>query len=60
MYEIRIYRVAGKNKVRTLKIKKSGNWFGLFGWVRLWFRLRREETKRLDRARAYAQSLGRY
>lgn len=48
MYEIRVYRVTGKNKVRTLKIKKSGDWFGLFIWCRLWFKLRKMKPDRIS------------
>ena len=49
MYEIRVYRWDGKtaiNKVRTARIKKSGNWFGFFAWCRLWFTLRKAERDR--------------
>ena len=47
MYDIRVYRMVGSNKIRTAKIKKSGNWFGLFAWLRLWFTLRKAEKARL-------------
>jgi hypothetical protein len=39
------YRSGGKtigaNKTRITTIKKSGKWFGLFGWLRLWFTVRK-------------------
>lgn len=41
MYEIRVYRRTAKTKVRIGTIKKSGEWFGLVAWIRLWFTLRK-------------------
>jgi hypothetical protein len=41
MYEIRVYRRTAKTKVRIGTIQKSGNWFGLVAWIRLWFTLRK-------------------
>lgn len=38
MFEIRIYRISGKSKTRTAKIKNPG---GFFAWVRLWFTLKK-------------------
>jgi len=45
MYEIRVYRRTAKTKVRIGTIKKSGNWFGLVAWIRLWFTLRKFKQK---------------
>ena len=47
MYEIRIYRVSGKNKVRTAMIKNTKA-FGFFAWCRLWFTLRDFSVKQLS------------
>jgi hypothetical protein len=44
MYEIRIYRVVGKSKFRTAKIKNAA-WFGFFAWCRLWFTLKNYSVK---------------
>lgn len=46
MYEIRIYKRAAGTKVRISTIKKSGKWFGIVGWLRLWFTLRKLEKNR--------------
>jgi hypothetical protein len=63
MYEIRIYRtpehrkggkVIGANKTRITTIKKSGKWFGLFGWLRLWFTLRKSRLRMEDQYRSIA------
>ncbi len=48
MYEIRVYRIVGNNKVRAAKIKKSGKWFGFFAWCRLWFTLRRMKRDKIE------------
>jgi len=49
MYEIRIYkRSNGAEKIRISTIKKSGKWFGIFGWLRLWFTLRKLRLKMED------------
>ena len=47
MYEIRVYRMVGTNKVRTLKIKKTGDWFGIWGWLRLWFTIRKADKAKV-------------
>jgi hypothetical protein len=44
MYEIRIYRIVGKNKFRTAKIKNA-SWWGFFAWVRLWSTLKHYSVK---------------
>jgi hypothetical protein len=49
MYEIRIYRLFGRQKSRTATIKKTDRWFGFFAWCRLWFTLRRVEKERQDK-----------
>jgi hypothetical protein len=51
MYEIRVYRMVGTNKIRTLKIKKTGNWFGIWGWLRLWFTIRKADRTRAESQR---------
>jgi hypothetical protein len=48
MYEIRFYRFVGNVKIRTAKIKKSGSWFGFFGWCRLWFTLRKMKRDNIE------------
>ena len=42
MYEIRIYRVDGKNKTRTAKIKSP---LGFIAWCRLWSTLKKYSVK---------------
>ena len=37
MYEVRVYRFVGKNKIRTAKLKSP---LGFFSWCRLWFTLK--------------------
>jgi hypothetical protein len=37
MYEIRVYKLQGKTRIRTAKIKKPT---GFFGWCRLWFTIK--------------------
>jgi hypothetical protein len=55
MYEIRINkRVDSATKVRITTIKKFGKWFGLFGWLRLWFTLRKSRLKLEDQFRGIA------
>jgi hypothetical protein len=41
MYEIRIYKRAPGTKIRITTINKPGKWFGIVGWLRLWFTLRK-------------------
>jgi hypothetical protein len=43
-HEVRLYRVSGKNKVRIAKIKNS-NSIGFFGWIRLYFILKKYSVK---------------
>lgn len=40
--EIRVYRKVGRNKLRTAKLTSP---FGFFGWLRLYFILRRYSVK---------------
>jgi hypothetical protein len=63
MFEIRIYRMpdnrspgtsSGTNKIRIGTIKKSGEWFGLVAWIRLWFTLRKFKQKMENEYRAIA------
>lgn len=54
MYEIRIYRKSANGKIRTATIKKSGNWFGIIAWVRLWFTLRKSVRKQQEQFRGIA------
>jgi hypothetical protein len=54
MYEIRIYRIDGGQKVRKATVKKSGQWFGFFAWLRLSFTLRKQEKMRKERERGIA------
>jgi hypothetical protein len=53
MYEIRIYRLTDNrhSKVRVTTIKKSGNWFGIVGWLRLWFTIRKTGKQRVENER---------
>lgn len=43
MYEIRVYKLNGKSKIRTAKIKNPT--FGFFAWLRLWFTLKNYSVK---------------
>jgi hypothetical protein len=45
MYEIRVYRYVGKNKLRTAKIKNTSQ-LGFFAWCRLWFTLKNWQVVR--------------
>jgi hypothetical protein len=54
MYEIRIYRKSANGKLRITKINKSGRWFGIFGWCRLWFTLRKSVRNMEDQYRGIA------
>ena len=45
MYEIRVYRRSAKTKARIGTIQKSGAWFGLVAWIRLWLTLRKFKQK---------------
>jgi hypothetical protein len=54
MYEIRVYRMSANGKIRTATIKKSGPWFGIFAWCRLWFTLRKSVRKMEDQFRGIA------
>lgn len=45
MYEIRIYRLVGKGKIRTAKIKSDKPIIGFFDWIRLWRTLKKFSIK---------------
>lgn len=53
MYEIRAYKI-GAQKTRIAKIKKTGDWFGFFAWMRLWFTLRALKRSREEKYRGIA------